>query len=415
MAERAARPSSAQPRAEELAGVGRWSLDLSTGTLTTNAAARVLLDWPPDRGEPTLRHFLEAVHPGDRERLAEHTDRLVRTGEEYLLEHRVLLRTGRVLHLRASASADCDADGRPAVLHGVTLDVTELRQALSEAARQRDRGRAVLDGLTDGYLLSVSGVVLEVNPGLCRLTGFSESELVGSGTPYPFWPPDQVAALLEQRRRLVVSGGGEGEMQVLRKDGTRIPVVFTATAIAGSDGSSTLVVLMRDVSDERERARVLEVRAATDPLTGVRNGRAFREELRARVAEAHGGAPLALALFDVDHFKAVNDRFGHAVGDEVLVAVVQRLLGATARRGTLARVGGEEFALLLPGCDGEAGRSVVAAALEALRSEPIPGVGTVTASAGVADLLAGEDEGRLYRRADALMYEAKDRGRDQVR
>jgi PAS domain S-box-containing protein len=116
-------PSSSRSRADELAGVGVWSLDLSSGLLTTNRAARSMLGWRDELGLPTLQDFLAFVHPDDRERLHAHTERLVREGTEYVLEHRALLPDGRVLHLRASGVADLDADGRPRMLHGVTLDL----------------------------------------------------------------------------------------------------------------------------------------------------------------------------------------------------------------------------------------------------------------------------------------------------
>ena len=106
---------------------------------------------------------------------------------------------------------------------------------------------------------------------------------------------------------------------------------------------------------------------------------------------------------------------GHAVGDEVLHAVVARLSESTSGVGQLARVGGEEVALLMPGTDGAAARSALTAALTALRAAPVAGAGIVTASTGVAQLEAGMTDDALYRRADARLYEAKARGRDQVR
>jgi diguanylate cyclase (GGDEF)-like protein len=125
---------------------------------------------------------------------------------------------------------------------------------------------------------------------------------------------------------------------------------------------------------------------------------------------------LSLALIDVDHFKRINDEHGHAVGDEVLVAFVQRVVGASAGTGTVARVGGEEFALLMPGLQLADARVAMERALAAVRDVPLPTVGRVTASAGVAELRADAvtSDDQLYRLADRRLYEAKARGRDQV-
>lgn len=404
---------SPSARAEVLAGVGLWTLDVTTGRLTTNAAARQMLGWT-EPGDPVLQDFLERVHPDDQELLGKHTGELLDSGLEYVVEHRVVLEGGRLMHLRASACAERDAAGEVTTLHGVTLDITDLRRAVEATVRHRDRSKAVLRSLSDGYLLSANGVILEVNAALCELTGFSEYELVGAGTPYPFWPPEAVDELLSVRRRLQSQGGGRGSHAVVRKDGSRVPVSFTASCLPSVDGVPLWIVLVRDVTDERARDLELERRAATDPLTGVQNSRSFRESLRAAVDAASPAEPVCLALLDVDHFKAVNDRFGHAVGDEVLRAVVERLVGATSGMGTVARVGGEEFALLMPCTDDRTARRVVESALEALRATPLPAVGVVTASAGLAQLETGMDDDALYRRADSLLYRAKALGRDRA-
>ena len=402
--------SAASTRAEQLAGVGVWSIDVATGVLTTNAAARSMLEWDEDRGAPALGDFLSAVHPEDVGFVADHAGRLTQHGQEYVIEHRVLLPSGRLLDVRASGCATRDEDGRIAVLHGITLDLTDLSHAVRAREQERDRARAVLAGLAEGYWVSTDGTIVEVNDALCRMTGFRAEDLVGAGAPYPFWPPGQDEGLFAPG-----ASGASGRVELLRKDASRLPVALTASVMAPSEVSQTQIVLVRDTTSEREYQRQLEVRAMTDPLTGVRNSRAFRDDLRAAVFRRSSNAsPLSLALIDVDHFKAVNDQYGHAVGDDVLVAVVERLTGATQHVGTLARVGGDEFALLLPGLVVELAREVVAKALADLRASHIPAVGRVTASAGVASLSAGMDESALYQLADTQMYRAKRQGRDRV-
>ena len=402
--------SAAAPRSEELAGVGVWSIDLASRVLTTNAAARAMLEWAPERGLPALADFLAVVHPDDVRLVHGYTSRLSEHGQEYVIEHRVLLPSGRALDVRASGTAERGADGRIAVLHGITLDLTDLSRVARAREQERDHARALLAGLTEGYWVSTDGILVEVNDALCRMTGFSVEELVGTVAPYPFWPPGQDQGLVAPGMR-----GTEGRVELLRKDASQLTVALTASVMAPSEGSWTQIVLVRDTTSEREHQRQLEVRAMTDPLTGVRNSRAFRDDLAAAVARWSSiAAPLSLALIDIDHFKAVNDEHGHAAGDGVLVAVVERLVAATRHVGALARVGGDEFALLLPGLDPAHAREIVAEALAGLRSADIPVAGRVTASAGVAGLAADMDESALYQLADAQMYAAKRQGRDRV-
>jgi diguanylate cyclase (GGDEF)-like protein/PAS domain S-box-containing protein len=410
------RRGPAHERVFEHAGVGAWTIDLRVGTLRTNSATRAIMEWPEVGPLPTREDLRAAVHPEDRAVVAEHVARLQQTGEEYSLEHRLLLPSGRVRHMKAVVVADCDPAGNVVEIHGVTLDVTDLWQARAQAERQRQLGRTILGSLTEGYVLARDGVVVEVNDALCRITGFSGAALVGSRAPHPYWPVDQVDPLLALQSWLVRDGSAAGEFEAVHRSGRRIRLAVTVTALPTTDGTDLQLLLVRDVTEDRERESSLRTRATTDPLTGVQNSRAFRTALQTQVAEhTRTGAPLSLALIDVDHFKLVNDRFGHAVGDEVLVEVVARLTAATAGVGRLARVGGEEFAVLLPGVGHAAARGHLAAALQALRCTPLPTAGTVTASAGVAELQAGMSDDALYRRADELLYEAKARGRDQVR
>jgi diguanylate cyclase (GGDEF)-like protein len=159
----------------------------------------------------------------------------------------------------------------------------------------------------------------------------------------------------------------------------------------------------------------LERQASTDPLTGVANRRTFRERLSDEVARAERyGRHLSLALIDLDHFKAVNDAHGHAGGDRVLVLFAQ-LLSAHCREGELvARIGGEEFAWLMPETD-EAGAHIAADRVrEAIEDTPFENIGRVTLSAGVCSTERARGADALTRDADRALYRAKDSGRNMT-
>ncbi len=153
--------------------------------------------------------------------------------------------------------------------------------------------------------------------------------------------------------------------------------------------------------------------ALTDPLTGLGNHRSFHERLQRELAAAEQkGAPLTLCLFDLDGLKAINDRFGHPTGDTVLGQVASRL----RQGGESFRLGGDEFAVLLPRHDERQATAVARSIVERVAAARIPGVGTVTVSAGVATYPtngAGRDE--LIRLADSALYWAKEDGKNRVR
>lgn len=174
--------------------------------------------------------------------------------------------------------------------------------------------------------------------------------------------------------------------------------------------------------------RTLDELAVSDPVTGLRNARYFRVRLREEQARAHrSGEPLSVVVMDLDRFKRVNDRYGHPVGDEVLVAVSAAITGvvrggdtAATLRGTAARMGGEEFALLLPATDVFEARAIAERVRRAVRDAVVHTAEgdevRITISCGVASGHPADVDGgqAIYTSADQAMYHAKRTGRDRT-
>jgi diguanylate cyclase (GGDEF)-like protein len=172
------------------------------------------------------------------------------------------------------------------------------------------------------------------------------------------------------------------------------------------------------LAEVQAKGEQLERHSREDALTGVANRRHFDERLAAEVARAERyGHPLCLLLLDLDHFKRINDSHGHGAGDIVLRRAA-RIMAASARSTDfVARIGGEEFAVLLPEQDGAGARAVaenLRGLVAGLDNTDIAANLRVTASLGVAVLRPGEGRDSLLRRADAALYEAKNAGRDRV-
>jgi diguanylate cyclase (GGDEF)-like protein/putative nucleotidyltransferase with HDIG domain len=193
-----------------------------------------------------------------------------------------------------------------------------------------------------------------------------------------------------------------------------ILTAVAASAVAALAGWLALDRRLRRVVDGLGRsARALEGLAATDPLTELPNHRAFQERLQQESARAlRAGAPLSLVLIDLDHFKRVNDAHGHPAGDAVVREVARRLR-ACAREGEMvARIGGEEFAWLLPGDEMDAWQAAERARLAVASSPVPPGIG-LTISAGVCELAQAGSPMELLRLADGALYWAKAHGRNR--
>jgi diguanylate cyclase (GGDEF)-like protein len=176
--------------------------------------------------------------------------------------------------------------------------------------------------------------------------------------------------------------------------------------------NETLVVEHRRL--DRERSRLDRV-MSLDALTGIANRRAFDQRLAYEVARAVAGATFSVVMIDIDHFKAVNDRFGHPTGDAVLRWLGERLEQAARRGDFVARYGGEEFVAILPDATTTNAAAWAERLRTAIRSERPPGVDMpITASLGVAGWAAGETGQAVVDRADRGLYVAKEGGRDRV-
>jgi diguanylate cyclase (GGDEF)-like protein len=197
------------------------------------------------------------------------------------------------------------------------------------------------------------------------------------------------------------------------------PLTLDARAIdALTDSAERLAVELHACLERiqtHERFTALSRLALTDPVTSLANRRGGEEALAREVARARrGGSPLSLVLFDIDHFKNINDQAGHAVGDRVLRGVSD-ILSASQRGSDLAmRWGGEEFLVLLPDVGLAGARAFAERVRENVQNLSVGEAGRITVSAGVAELQPDEDAAAALVRADASLYRAKAAGRNRV-
>lgn len=164
-----------------------------------------------------------------------------------------------------------------------------------------------------------------------------------------------------------------------------------------------------------EKNRLLEVLAVTDKLTGLYNRRKLDELLDEELVRAKRyGVSVSIVMLDIDHFKRVNDTYGHAAGDDVLVGIAKLLRDHSREADALGRLGGEEFVIVCRHCDAAASTAAASKLRESIAAHAFPCVGRVTASFGVATCRADDTAAKLLARADAALYRAKAAGRDRV-
>ena len=290
---------------------------------------------------------------------------------------------------------------------------TSTRGGVPVSNHEDQRFRTIVEAATDAILSSsLDGVIESWNPGAERLFGYSAEEAVGMHVLrlVPRELRDDALRLLRQ-----VAGGEtvEGvEAQRLTREGGVADVALSLAPMRGPDGSTIgIAAVVRDISGSKRVEDELRELALRDPLTGLYNRRHFETELERQLALARRtGQTGAVLMIDLDHFKEVNDTFGHEAGDEILRSVAAVLADRLRTSDLLARFGGDEFAAILVNVDGDHGRAVASGLEERIRGLRGGSGGTIGTSASIGVASFGSEEQSpedVLRGADRSMYERK--------
>ncbi len=310
-------------------------------------------------------------------------------------------------------------------------DTTDRRIAEHSLVESEKRFRAVFSALSEGVILQDrESKVLASNSSAARILGMTAEELAARHfTPEPgsatrengeLFPDEEHPSLLALRSGRAVHGAVMG---LKRHDGSQIWISINAEPLFSDDAAEPYAVVcsFEDITDRKAFEQRLLAQSMTDALTRVANRRRFLEVAEIEIDRARSaGAPLSFLMLDIDHFKRVNDSFGHDAGDDVLRAISAELGARIRTSDCLARMGGEEFAVLLPGTPLADALRVAQTLCDSVRDLTIDSTGgkkiRITISAGVATF-AVDDSGYadVMRRADHALYAAKSEGRDCVR
>jgi diguanylate cyclase (GGDEF)-like protein/PAS domain S-box-containing protein len=310
-----------------------------------------------------------------------------------------------------------DASGAVVGAVGIVRDVTDRRRAEHLSSTVEPQFRTLVEQSLVGMYVAQDGRFRYANPRLAAVFGCTQNELLGLDSLLALVAEEDREAVLENIRRI------EEERQTvrftfrgIRKDGEPIEVEAHGTP-AEVAGNSAVIGTLSDISDrKRVESRILE-QAYNDPLTRLPNRTLFLERLELALAQARRhGRRLAVLYIDLDRFKLINDTRGHSTGDLLLQSLALRLKRRLRQADTLARVGGDEFVILMPDARASPEMSLVAQKLLAAVARPFQlGDQTlhVTASIGIATFPDdGQNGETLLRNADAAMYRAKELGRN---
>jgi diguanylate cyclase (GGDEF)-like protein/PAS domain S-box-containing protein len=326
---------------------------------------------------------------------------------------------GEVRHVSVSATAVKDDDGRFLMSRSVMYDVTELtmaRNALQKLMREQD---VMLDNDLVGIVKVRNRCIIWANKAACRIFGYRGAELIGQPTRL-LYPSDAVYESIGDQVYRDTEGRGvfRGQQELVARDGRTVWVDAGGTCISAENDE--WMWALADITALREHQDTVEHMAVHDPLTGLPNRRLLTDRLTQAVALAQRTQrPLVICYLDLDGFKPVNDRWGHAAGDALLKEVAIRLQACVRTNDTVCRLGGDEFVLMLTNLERVEEHEAVLARVGTELARPFAlGAGhwaSISASIGVT--LFPEDGGdpdTLLSHADEAMYRAKALGRNRV-
>lgn len=413
--------------ATESGNIGVWDWNAKTNDVTWTPKMFSLYGLPREINKKEYSPWADSVHPGDKDavelanRIAIESDAV-----SFDSEFRIIWPDGSVHHIRAAANITRDIHGTAIRILGVNWDVTPIRLLSGELARQHELLQVTLQSIGDAVITTdTHGSVTWLNPVAEDLTGWSAQQAIGEQISIVF------NIINESTRRPASDPTGHcmDSSQVVRlacnnvlisRTGLEFGVEDSAAPIRSKSGELLGAVLVfHDVSEQRQLTNEMKYRAMHDMLTGLVNRSEFESRLQIALNSAtKSSISQALLYVDLDQFKLVNDSCGHPQGDQLLIRISKLMSSIVRREDTVARIGGDEFALILKDCDIDQARQTAQVICDSMsdfifihngrRFRIGTSIGVVCLDQGWTNIEA------VMQAADLSCYAAKEDGRNRV-
>lgn len=402
---------------QAIAKLGSWVLDNDSEVLKCSPEVYRIFEITMDT-RIDFQLFLQYVHPDDRKNTAEIIKNSMAQRTSYDFTYRIITSCGKLKYIHGRGQAILDDKGALMRLIGSVMDVTER-----ELAEEKLRLSAIMfESTQEGALITdKDSFIIAVNKAFTDITGYSEEEALGKKPSILKSGKHDNDFYQCMNENLEREGFWQGEVWNKRKNGDYYPEWLSIKNVYDdNDKLSNCVAIFSDISHIKKTEEQIEKLSHHDPLTGLPNRLLFQSRLSHALDIAKRNEyQLALICIDIDNFKKINDSLGHNIGDEVLVMISDRLQDRVRESDTLARLGGNEFVLLLEKIEGVEQAAYVAQSILDILAEPFQfedGKDVfIGASLGVScypnDGLSATD---LINHADAAVSKAKDDGRNNV-
>ncbi|MDV6315625.1 diguanylate cyclase [Idiomarina sp. HP20-50] len=380
-----------------------------------SAHAKKLFDISPGDLTESAEAFFNKVHPDDRELLIESLENASDKLTAWQFEFRVIVEQ-KVVWISGRAVPDKQVEDN-LIWNGLFIDNTDKKSLELELKRTNDElKRAQQVGRVGHWQANLNTGELHRSTMVRELLGLDKTNSNTSIERFnSLVHPDDLEGVKSLERLTPDNNKLQIQHRMQHADGHYIWVEEFAEL--QQDGF-TLIGTFRDITEQKTLELELLKKSSTDRMTGIYNRGYFTEQVDKELSRAkRNGSPLSLIILDIDHFKNCNDSYGHPFGDEVIIKIASILKKSVRSHDTAARIGGEEFAALLP----EAGQAEAAVVAEKLRTKIAAHKFSkngndifVTVTLGVAEVQPGDNWTKLFNRADKALYKGKHSGRNQV-
>ena len=409
--------------------MGVWIFDLITNKRHYDELACQLLGIDPETFTGTAEEVFRVVHPDDLDMLQVRLARSVEEGISYDLEFRVIWPDGNIHHIASRAKIEHKEDGRPWKFIGVLWDVTERKRAEITLRESQERlGLAVRSASMGVWSYDLVANKRYYDDQTCHLLGIDPATFAGTAEElFQAVHPDDIGMLrIRMAQTIDHNVPYEVEYRAVWPDGS-IHHLLTRGKLVCDNQNKPLKVygVVFEITEWKEAQKKIHNLAFYDPLTGLPNRRLLSDQLQKALASCtRNGLTGAILFIDLDNFKTINDTLGHALGDALLVQVAARLASCVREEDTVARIGGDEFVVMLEYLNEDI--QVAATQTESVGDKILAALGQPyqistnklysTCSIGVTlfnDRQRSTDE--LLKQADIAMYQAKNAGRNTMR
>lgn len=351
-------------KSEELSNMGTWRLDLKTQKSIWSGGLYRVFGLAPDSIEPSLEKRLEITHPEDRKIVKDTIASSIHTKKNARIESRIIRPNGSIRWLSSIGYTEYDEIGEPETYIGSFIDITERKSYEQQLYHEKEKFRITIASIGDGLIATdANGTVTLLNEQAEKLTGWEQKDAIGK-------PFDDVFNIISEEtrakrespiQRVIKSGliiGLANHTALISKYGAEYSIADSAAPIKDSNGNiKGVVIIFRDVTEEKRRQDQINYISYHDSLTGLYNRRFFEEQLTKINHEEN--LPISIIMGDVNGLKVTNDAFGHAEGDRLLQRASDAIRAGCRSDDIIARWGGDEFVVLLPKTQKSAAEEIV--------------------------------------------------------